>query len=101
MAVSKEIKCPGCHLWVNRTGTHCPHCHSLLDRNEAIKIERENKNGKVIIEKKQGWVDRFLERTAQSENPFVLFFSNVIRVVWMIYMAVLGFIIWFIAWMAG
>lgn len=100
--MQKETKCPDCGHWNQGSQERCSSCNSLLDRN-LYRKEKLEAEGKLPVRKvkKPDWLDRYLERTAQSNNPMVMFARGVITVAWIMYMGMISFILWLIAWLAG
>jgi hypothetical protein len=95
-----EIKCPSCARWVSNEGTHCPYCGSVLDRNVLLKEERA-KRAIPETPKKKSRIELFLDRTENSDKPFVILFRKVVAFFWAIYMAILAFIVWLVTVAAG
>ena len=100
MSKTANVKCPTCSEWVSSETKFCTFCNSLLDRNELLKQEREQINGPTIIKQKSR-VDLFIERTAESDNPFVILFRFFVRVVWFVYVSLIAFVIWFVTLLVG
>ena len=95
-----QIKCPACSEWVSSDSNYCSKCNSLLDRNELLKKEREQISGPVKVKPKSR-VDLFIERTAESQNPFVRVFRFFVQVLWFVYVSLIAFVIWFVTLLVG
>lgn len=98
--MSKQKKCPSCNHWNQGESLNCESCHSLLDKNEILREEREKIYGKPKVEK-PSWLENYLERTKDSTNPFVKFARISLNVGWISYMTIISFIVWFTVGFSG
>lgn len=101
--MAREIKCPSCKQWNTTSGDVCMHCGKLLDHNALIKHQREEeaRNAKPVPPKKPTWLDKFLERTKASKNPFVIVLRTVLYYTWMVYFSIVLFFTWITVYTAG
>lgn len=98
--MSKQKKCPSCSHWNDGEAVNCVKCHSLLDKNEILREEREKIYGKPKVEK-PSWLENYLEKTKDTQNPFVKILRISLNIGWISYMAIITFIVWFTVGFSG
>jgi hypothetical protein len=101
--VSKEIKCGTCGKWTDGSKSHCTYCGSLVDFKLIDIKERELRND-VAKQKQlenQSKFEKLLNRLENSQKPFYRILFQVLNVVWIIYSALIAFVIWFTAIFSG
>lgn len=90
----KEKPCTVCGSW-NAVGLDtCPTCGTSL-----IEVEVTPKPAKSHYT--ETGVDRFFDRWSKTENPFLRALYMLAKGIWLVYMAIVGFILWLIAAMPG
>lgn len=90
-------KCPHCHQWSewNQDKTdRCEHCGALL---APEVVEREEKRDKKKKEEEDGWVFN----VQPNDSPFKVLLKKVGKVGYVIFMAIVSFIVWLIAFLPG
>lgn len=97
----KVVKCPHCENWVEKVSSSCPSCHSLLDRNEILHEQRKAEGLIKIKDRKPGVIDKWIERTADTKNPFLKVVRYLVMMLWFTYLGLLAFVIWFVTMLAG
>ncbi|MFI5204577.1 MAG: hypothetical protein ACHQF2_08795 [Flavobacteriales bacterium] len=101
--MAREIKCPSCNQWNTASGDSCTFCGSILDSNAFVQNIRaiESLPAKPLAPKKPTWLDKFLEKTKASKNPFVIVARTVLYYTWMVYFAIVLFFTWITVYTAG
>lgn len=95
--MSGSKKCPNCHQWSswNQQKTdRCEHCGALL---ATETIEREEKREK----KKKEEEDRWVFNIQPDDPPLTIFFKKIGKVGYVIFMAIVSFIVWLVAFLPG
>lgn len=98
-----EIKCPECNNWTPGDRSHCVHCGNLVDAqliDQRERAAREDKRRRSKAASETAFEKR-LKKMRYSTNPFTRFLYQVLNVIWMIYMALLAFVIWFTTIFSG
>ncbi|MCC5932376.1 MAG: hypothetical protein JJU28_24235 [Cyclobacteriaceae bacterium] len=88
-----QKKCPGCGEWSTWYQSHediCEHCGTLLSP-EAFNRDERRAEYQAASEKK--WIF-YIE---ENDGPVLRFFKKIGNTVYLIYMAILTFIMWLIA----
>lgn len=100
---SSEIKCPSCGNWTPGNQANCIHCGALVDPALIDQKERDNRAEKNRKEREaaETRIEKYLKKLQQSENPFARFLYTVLNIVWIVYMAIVSFVIWFTAIFSG
>ena len=101
--VSKEIKCGTCGKWTDGEKSHCKHCGSLVDF-KLIDIKERAVRKDAAKQKRllnQSKFEKLLIKLENSQKPFYRFLFQVLNVVWIIYSALIAFVIWFTAIFSG
>ena len=90
-----ERKCKSCGVW-NADEQVCKSCGTVLDPAEIRKQEHKNEESKrAAIPKSK--VEKMLDQMKASSNPLVKLSYVVLKTFWLVYMAIITFILWFIA----
>ena len=94
-----ERKCPSCGTW-NNDNDFCKQCGMAISPKELEKLEvvkRQTFSDKV----KKTMVDKGFIRFKNSKNPFLRELYKILYGFWVVYMAIISFILWFITLLAG
>ncbi|MEZ4936573.1 MAG: hypothetical protein R2799_03175 [Crocinitomicaceae bacterium] len=94
----KEIKCRECSTWTNADLENCTNCGVSLKIEE---IEREEKRFQLFEDEKPSKFELWLERLKESENPFKLMLYSILKTFYVVYMAIIGFVVWSTLWFSG
>jgi hypothetical protein len=93
-------KCPRCDKWSEWTGSPtdlCEHCGTILDEEGFIRqLKREEED-----EKDKNRFDITLIPIYPDDNKVVVFLKRIIQGFQIAFMAILSFILWLIAMLAG
>ena len=92
-------KCPACKKW-NEDNAYCKYCNEPISPQIIRDLEDEEDLKKNQPLKKSP-LDKLQENIENSNNPFVIAFNKVLRLVWIVYMGILSFVIWFVTAIAG
>ncbi|MGB1000395.1 MAG: hypothetical protein ACPGVE_08690 [Flavobacteriales bacterium] len=98
-----EIKCNACKNWTDGAKNNCSFCGNLVNPKEIKKIEQLTKAEQLKKQKeeKMSAFEKWIEQQEKSKKWHVKILVRLVKIVWVMYMALLSFIIWFIAWLAG
>lgn len=103
--MSKEIKCKNCNHWNDATNAVCQQCGVSLTETILKKPNEKESNSyqKFVgnLKTQSGWIDRFLDKTKTSNNPFYKGLGYFLQAIWMIYFSILLFIAWLVFLIAG
>lgn len=94
----KQIKCRECSEWVDSDLENCTNCGTSLRIEE---IEREEKSYKLFEDEKPTKFELWMESLKKSDNLFKLGLYGILRVFYIIYMAIVGFVVWSVFWFSG
>jgi hypothetical protein len=93
-------KCPSCSTW-NTKGEHrCKTCGVALQA-ELIIEEEYHAREKKRLERPRTKLDELVESLKGSRNPLVRILYFIVYSIWLVYIGILGFILWLIAWTPG
>lgn len=103
MAPLNQRKCHACGTWNDANTTHCSNCGELIDptmrrakaRAHSLEQHREKRGAK------ESKTEKWIRKMRQSPNPFARGFAYVLSMAFSVYMAVLSFFIWLIAFFSG
>lgn len=100
---TKEIKCNTCGNWTVGDQSHCTFCGALVDFKLIDKKERQGRAeaAKLKRELNQSKFEKLLARLKNSEKPFYRVLFQILNIVWIIYSALIAFVIWFTAIFSG
>jgi hypothetical protein len=93
-------KCPRCGQWSEWTGNPtdlCEHCGSILDEKGFIRQVKEEEEER---EEKKKFDITLIEIYPDDSKP-VVFFKRIVQGFQIGFMAILSFILWLIALLAG
>lgn len=90
-----ERKCPQCGTW-NNDETHCKKCGTLIDPKEIAEKEEEQKKKEFML-RKPGKLDALFDKFAQSKNPFVKIVYYILYSIWVVFAAIVGFVLYLTA----
>lgn len=93
-----ERKCSSCGTW--SAEDYCPNCNALLNPLEIQKIKLQEKEEEILNTPKPK-LDQFFINWKATKNPIFKFFYYIAYSFWMVYMAILSFILMVIAWGPG
>lgn len=94
----KEIKCRECGKWVDADLENCTNCNVSLRIEE---IEREEKRYKLFEDEAPTKFELWLDSLKKSNNPFKLALYGILRFFYLVYMAIVGFVVWSVFWFSG
>ncbi|GAA4304949.1 hypothetical protein GCM10023183_18680 [Nibribacter koreensis] len=93
-------KCPHCQQWSawhHQVTDRCEHCHELLDPKAHQRLlaqdEREEEESKKI--------NIALIEILPTDSAFTRFWKRIVQGFQLMFMAILSFILWLIALLAG
>ena len=89
-------KCPECGAWNDTQIVSCDECSYSFDRSkEGRKRERDARFHK------QSRFTRWLASIEHSEKRYIRVAYRTLYTAWVIYMGIVAFFAWLIAWFAG
>ena len=100
MAALIQKKCPHCGTW-NKDEEHCTNCGKLIDPIKLREQERLEQQKQRILLRKPTQVDLWFERFSNSKNPLVRALYCILYSIWMVFAAIIGFILYLIALTPG
>lgn len=95
--MATQKKCENCGqwtIWNHQLNDTCKHCGQLLDKRTITELQNYEEQ-----EKKRDEISFFVPKP--GENPFISGFRRAAWLVHVIYMAIVSFILWLIAGLAG
>jgi hypothetical protein len=101
--ILKEIKCVHCGQWTPGNHSNCQSCGGLTDYRIIDLKERkhladvEDKRRK----KNESKLEKLIRKLESSEHPFVCASFHVLNIIWIVYSALIAFVIWFSAIFSG
>lgn len=93
----KQIKCRECATWNNADEEVCSNCQTNLRIEE---IEREEERYELFDEGPTKY-ELWLESLKESGHPFKLLVYSILKFFYVIYMAIVGFVVWSTIWFSG
>lgn len=93
----RKIKCHSCGTWNEGEHEKCEACNVLLDENRHRKEKRDQADNKLKINTEQPGVFEINE----GDNIFIIAVKKIAQGAHFVFMAILSFIIWFIAIFSG
>jgi hypothetical protein len=90
-------KCPACQQWSNwqqQASNHCEHCGELLDPRAHAEAEQQ-----AAAANQRGGIE--LMEVGPEDKGLVWFFKNIIRSGQLLFIAIIGFIVWLVTALAG
>jgi len=100
---TKEIKCSNCGNWTDGNQSHCSHCGALVDFKIIDKKERQERKEAAELKREQNLskFEKLLIRLENSEKPFYKVLFKILNIIWIMYSALIAFVIWFTAIFSG
>lgn len=95
-------KCPSCGKyteWNNQVEDKCQYCGQVLDPrslHEKLEAEEKEKQARLKFEHPVFWVS-----IKPDDNPFTVFWKTILRGAQLVYMAIISFLLWVAAVVAG
>ena len=93
----KEVKCKECQTWNDADLTLCTNCGVNL-RSEEIKREEESFE---LFDGEPTKFERWLKRMEKSKNPLIFIPYRILKTIYVVYMAIVGFLTWLVIWFVG
>jgi phage FluMu protein Com len=90
-------KCPSCQQWSQwqqQADDRCEHCGELLDPRAHAEAQQQ-----VATEQQQGGIQ--LMEIGPDDTGLVWFFKTIVRGGQLLFIAILGFIVWLVTAIAG
>jgi methionyl-tRNA synthetase len=91
-----ERKCPSCGTWNKKEVDYCTNCGHLISPEIIQEKEAEEQKRKILL-RKPGVLDRWFESFAQSKNPLVKLVYYILYSVWIVFSAIVGFVLYMVA----
>ena len=91
-----QRKCPSCDTW-NKDEEYCTNCGQLLDPDKLRKEEKLEREKQKVLLRKPNELDHWLEKVEKSKNPFIWLIYRIVRTVWVVFAAIITFILYAIA----
>lgn len=95
--MATDKKCPSCGQWTtwnHQLTDRCTHCNELLDKRTVEDHQRFETQLKINDE------NSFFA-PKPGDNPFMIAFRKTAWAVHFVYMSIVSFILWLLAWLAG
>lgn len=92
-------KCLDCNTW-NDNSDYCKNCGKLINSVKKVGLEMDIKE-KEAKEATKTAFDKWLEKLSASSNPFVKLFYYIIYSVWVIFSAIITFILFLVSAASG
>ncbi len=90
-----DVKCSNCETW-NANVDYCTSCNHPVSREAILKareVVREEKSKEIPISKLDKWIGNW----KKSSNPFLKYSYKIASFIWIIYMAIVSFVLWMVA----
>lgn len=99
----KERKCTVCGKWTDGSKTHCEHCGALTDPALVAERNKEERDAdrQASKLKNESKTARKLRALKKSDKVFHRIIFYIADTIFTIYMAILSFIVWLIAFITG
>lgn len=88
----KQVLCPNCKKWSSNT-EECEHCGEVLNTEKREEIKKK-KEGKIEKPEPPGKLQKFLEYTRTSKNPFLKLLYFITISIWTIYVGLVVLIMY-------
>ncbi|MCB0760569.1 MAG: hypothetical protein KDC12_03525 [Flavobacteriales bacterium] len=98
--MSVKRKCPECGTWNENGEDRCKVCNKAL-APELIIREGHAQRALHREQAPASSFEQFVEKVKNSPNPIVRSTYFAVYAVWAIYMGILAFFLWLIAWLPG
>lgn len=98
-----QKKCPKCGKWTDGDLTHCVFCDAVIDPHLIAKEQKKKRDEAAKARRlaEESRFEKYLRKLEESDNPFHIIAFKVLRTIFTIYMAILSFFIWLIAFLSG
>tara|TARA_B110000211_G_C13739375_1_gene403857 strand:+ start:199 stop:489 length:291 start_codon:yes stop_codon:yes gene_type:complete len=96
--MSTERKCDSCGAW--NTKTTCETCGNELDP-QKIRIKQVSNIQEEKALEPTPKIEKFLENWKQTKNPLYKLFYWMAYSIWFVYMGIISFILFMVAWGPG
>ena len=95
----RSRKCADCNTWTDNSD-YCSKCGKLINSVKSVGIEMDNKE-KEAKEASKTAFDKWLENLSTTSNPFVKLFYYLVYSVWVVFSAIITFILFLVSAASG
>ncbi|MDX1650915.1 MAG: hypothetical protein R3277_00365 [Brumimicrobium sp.] len=95
----KQVRCPNCNNWSENVNV-CVHCGEILNAEKKAVIAGE-KESKFKKPTPPGKLQKFLEYSRTSKNPFIRFLYYIAVSIWAIYVGLVLFVMYLVVAASG
>lgn len=98
-----EKKCPACGKWTSGEHERCAFCGAAIDAELIAKERKKVRDDKARKDKleNESRFERYLRELEESDKTHHKVIFGILKTIFNIYMAVLSFFIWLIAFLSG
>jgi len=88
-----QRKCPKCKTW-NKAEEQCTNCGQLLNPEKLREEEKVEREKQKVLLRKPSELERWFEKVENSENILVRAIYQIVYSIWMVFAAIIGFILY-------